>query len=149
MKINLRVNLVSGIFAVLFGIFFRIMIPYQIVTKRRLDTNAVGSDYLPKMVAVICIVIGVALIIQSLLFKKEKIVKINLRDEARVSVVAAIILAYIILMPKIGFLISSIVATALILLFLKCKKWHYYVIIATLSALVHFSFTYGLSIHLP
>ena len=149
MEFKIRVNLASGIFAVLFGIAFWLLIPYQIISKQRLVTNAVGSDFVPKRVAIIIIILGLSLIIQSLLLKKDKSVNVVLRDEGRVFVVVAIIFANILLMPKIGFLVTSIASTAIILLFLKCKKWHYYAVTAALAAVIYFSFKYGLYIRLP
>lgn len=149
MKIKLKKNLCSGIFATIFGSVILWQIPYQILAKRSFATAAVGSDYLPRIMAMVLIVLGVMLLGQSLILKNDKTVELDLREEGRVLVAIAIMVAYVALTPRFGFLWTSIVANVLLLAFLRCRKWQYYLLVAALCAAVYFSFKYGMDVKLP
>jgi uncharacterized membrane protein len=146
---KVRRNFCSGIFAMVFSVALWITIPFQISGKKLAYTAAVGSDYLPKIVAVCCFVTGVLMLINSLVLKKEKFIEINFKRELKVLGTVAVMLLFTVLSPLIGFLVSSILAMVLTLLFLKCRIWHYYLIMSLLATFVYFSFKYLLNVRLP
>jgi hypothetical protein len=146
---KVRRNLCSGIFAIGFSIALWILIPLQISGKRMAYTNAVGSDYLPRIAAVCCFVVGIAMLINSVVLKKEKYIEIYLKDEARVLGAVAVMFIFVFLSPIIGFLITSIFAMVLILLYLKCRKWHYYLVMSLLGAFIYVTFKFLLNVKLP
>jgi hypothetical protein len=149
MLIKLRRNLSSGVLSITIGVALYALIPYCITTKRQIQTAAIGSDYLPRLVAVLLVIMGLFMAVQSLVFKKDTVAVINLKEELRIFALMGILIAYSIAVMFTGFLIASIIALGFMLLLLKCRKWHYYLIIAVLTAFVYFSFRYGLNIRLP
>jgi hypothetical protein len=112
-------------------------------------TAAVGSDYLPRIVAVCCFVVGLVMLANSLLLKKDKIIEVLLKAEAKVLGVVAIMFVFIVLSPLIGFLVSSILTMVLILAYLRCRKWHYYLSMTLLAGFVYFTFKLLFNVKLP
>jgi uncharacterized membrane protein len=146
---RLRKNLCSGVFSLVFSVLLWILIPLQISGKRMLYTAAVGSDYLPRIVAVCCFAVGLVMLVNSLLLKKEKIIEIHLKAEARVLGAVTVMFIFIVLSPLIGFLVSSILAMVLILVYLKCRKWHYYLSMVLLAGFIYVTFKFLLNVRLP
>jgi hypothetical protein len=126
-----------------------VLIPYHITVRRAVQTSAIGSDYLPRVVAVFLAVIGAVMVIQSLVFKKDSVTVINLGEELRILALMGLLILYGIMVNVIGFLIASIAVLEFVLVLLKCRKWHYYAIVALLTAVIYFSFRYGLNVRLP
>lgn len=149
MKVSVKKNLWSGIFAVAFGTLVWWQIPYQILSKRRFATAAVGPEYLPRIMAIVLVVLGIMLIVQSVALRKDKAIILDLYEEGRVLVAIAMMAVYVAVTPRLGFLWSSIAVNVLLLLYLRCRNWRYYLVIVAATAAVYFSFKYGLDVKLP
>lgn len=72
-----------------------------------------------------------------------------LRSELRAGGVFAIMVLYAILMPRIGFIISSIVASMIILFLLNARKWYFYAIMLAAVFLIYYVFKFQLYVQLP
>lgn len=149
MKLTLRKNLSGGIFAIVLGVVLRIMLPYNIKSKIHNVTSAVGPDYLPKIIIILMIACGAGLILQSLVFKKDQTVTIVLRDEFRPLVYMGMLVLYALLMPKIGFLVTSLIFAMLSMWVMESKNWRHYLYVAILVVAVWAGFRFGLGVPLP
>ena len=148
-NMTLKKNLVSGTAAVITGILLRIMLPYGIKSKVNTLTAAVGPAYLTKLVIYGMILCGIGLIATSLIFKKDESIEIELGDEGRVMIYFALLLAYMISMKYAGFLIASLVFSAVSMRLMEDRNWKHYLYIELLVVVIFVSFKYGLRVTLP
>lgn len=147
MKINFKSNLVSGIVSTIFAIALWLIIPIQCVD---VSNKMIKSDFLPKMIAVIILVCGIWLIVQSVLKPdKEKIVTLDLKKEGRVAIYMAALIIYTLIFAKIGFLFSSLLLSLFTLAFVKEKRPVFYLIVIIYVTAIFFIFKYALGIPLP
>lgn len=149
MKLRIKKNLWSGIVAVAFSAVLWFALPYCIKSKVNTLTSAVGPDYLPRLIIILMAICGVCLMIYSLVFKKDETVEVVLKEEARTFVFIALILAYILLMPILGFLITTLAFSCLALFFMETRKPSHYAVIAVLVVGIFVGFKYGLKVPLP
>lgn len=149
MKITLRKNLWAGIFSALFGVVFWLLIPVYIRSKVITNTSAVGPDYMPRLVAGLMILLGVGLIVQSLVFKKDSTVTIVLRQELHALIIFVVLLVYVLLLPIAGYLIATPLFGCGLLALTRDKKWPHYVVLIALSGLVYCLFRFLLHVPLP
>lgn len=149
MKITIKKNLWSGIVTVVASVILWFALPYCIKSQVTSLTAAIGPDYLPRLMIALMGICGAGLIITSLVFKKDDTVEVDLKDELRTFLFVAIILAYILLMPVIGFLLSTILFSCIALFFMETRKPLHYIVVIILSALIFVGFKYGLMVSLP
>ena len=149
MKITIKKNLWSGIITVVASLILWFALPYCIKSQVTSLTAAVGPDYLPRLIIALMGICGIGLIITSLVFKKDDTIEVNLKDELRTLLLVVIILAYILLMPVIGFLLSTILFSCIALFFMETRKPLHYVVVIVLSVLIFVGFKYGLTVSLP
>lgn len=148
-QVKLKKNLSSGIIGTLFGAVMLIAIPYCIKAKISLVSSGIGPDYLPRLVAVLMICCGIGLVFQSLVLKKDEEVVIEFDKESHALLFAAAMIIYVILLPIIGFVLSSILFASASLFLMECKKPMYYLSTALLVLVIFAAFKYGLSVALP
>lgn len=149
MKIKLKKNLCSGVFAVLLGGGVLLSLPYTIKMKVAAITSAVGPDYLPKLVLGIMILCGIGLIFTSLVLKKDEVVEIDISLEKKVLLYMGIFILYGIALHFIGFVISSLLFASLSLYLMESKKPQYYITAAVVVVVIFAAFKYGLKVPLP
>ena len=148
--IKIKTNLIGGLSSILFSIALWIIIPLQIdLTRDNSSRFSINAQFLPKLAAIVICVLGIALILQSLVFKKEKIYLFDTHKELRPLLFCLIIIAYVILIPIIGFLVSSILMSCGGLLFLRTKKILYYIIALVSAAVIYITFSLLLNVSLP
>lgn len=148
-KITLKKNLGSGTAAVVIGVFLRMILPYSIKSKVNTVTAAVGPAYLPKLVIYGMILCGIGLIAVSLVLKKDEAVEIELGAEGHVLIYFALLLAYMTAMKYMGFLIASLVFSAVSMRLMEDRSWKHYLYIELLVVIIFVSFKYGLRVSLP
>lgn len=147
--ITLKKNLASGTTAIVIGVFLRLILTYSIKSKVNTVTSAVGPAYLPKLVIYGMILCGIGLLITSLVLKKDEEMEIEFGSEGHVLVYFALLLAYMIAMKYVGFLIASLVFSAISMWLMECRKWTYYLYIELLVVVIFVAFKYGLRVPLP
>ena len=80
MKFKIRTNLVTGILMGLFSGFMLYVMPKQ-VRVPAFDSGAPSPRIIPGICLVVILICSIVLIIQSLVFKKEKIVEFDWEKE--------------------------------------------------------------------
>jgi len=146
---TIKKNLTSGIIAVVAGAILWFMLPYAIDAKVIVISAGIGPDYLPKIVIMIMIASGIGLVFQSLVLKKDETVVIVHSDELHALLYSIIIIGYVLILPFIGFILSSIIFSVLSLLIMESKHIKHFFIIVLLVIAVFIGFKYGLSVSLP
>ena len=150
-----------GIFFLGFSIFIWIIVPFEISDSKHF---ALGPRFFPRVISIILGLVSVGFVISTLFKHKkdmsgktaaddgnrtaEKIRRIPF-DEVRAVLVFACMLIYALLMPIIGFVISSILTAGIILFILGGRKWYYYGIVALSVLLIYYVFKYLLYVQLP
>ena len=148
-EIKIKKNLASGIISVLAGTVLWLMIPYCIKSKVNYLTSSIGPTYMPKLIVIVMIVCGVGLIIQSLILKKDETVTISISDELRVLIYLGLLIAYILLLPILGFILTSGLFVCCSLWLMESRNKFHYLTALIIVLLVFVGFKYGLSVNLP
>ena len=146
MKIRYRSNLASGIASLVFSALLFWLIPLQIGVEQ-VVSYGVNSRTIPYGIAIVLAVCGVALIVQSLVFKKDSYKEIVLHEEIPEVLLFAALLVYIFIFEK-EWPLSTAALGCITLWLSKCKKWYYYLIVAALAIGMYFLFVNVLHIRL-
>lgn len=145
-KIEYPSNLVSGIASIIMGIALWFLIPMQVDVEMT-KTYGITSRTIPYAIAVLFVVGGIVLIIQSLVFKKEKMMVLELSTELRPLIMIAAMIAYANVFKK-EWPLSTAALACLALALSRCKKWYYYVIVIAMTLGLYFLFVNVLYIRL-
>ena len=148
MTIKLRTNLIGGLLGLIIAAIIWFVIPVQVKVMQA-STYSVDARFMPRLVTLIIALMSIVLLIQSLVLKKERIVDIIIKEETRVIVFYLILVAYVVLIPIIGFLISTLLISLGTLLYLRCKRKSYYIITGVIVAGIYLAFIFLLNVPLP
>ena len=146
MKIRYRCNLVAGIASILFGLVVVLLTPYQISLGYG-ESNGITPRTIPYALGAICMVLGAVLVIQSLVFKKDKVKELVVKQELKAILYMLMLLIYCLLF-KVNFILASTFLGCITLVFLKCKKPLYYVIIVVTALILYALFTQVLHVRM-
>lgn len=147
MKIRYRSNAAAGVVSIVLGVICLFLIPRQIGEDYAV-TYGITSRTVPYAVAVLWIVCGLALVVQSLLLKKDEVKELDLKKEGKALAYMAVLLVYAILFNK-SYLLSTAFLGAVTLVFLGCRKKLFYVIVLALVAALYLLFSQVLHIQMP
>jgi len=149
MQIKIRSNLVGGIASLCFGLLLILMIPSHINLTTSSGSVLINQRFFPGFSAALMGVMGIVLLFQSLVLKKEKIIVVDTKDELRMLLYFVIIVVLVFLMKYIGFLVTSCLITVFSFVFFKCRKIFYYIWSLVFVVGVYFLFKVALGIPLP
>ena len=147
MKVQYRSNLVSGIVSIILGIICMVIIPRQIGEDYS-ATYGITSRTIPYAVAILWLICGAVLIIQSLILKKDETKVLDVPKEIKAAGYMLIILIYAILFKK-SFLFSTMFLGAATLAFTGSKKKTFYLIVLAMVAVLYLLFAKVLHVQLP
>lgn len=144
MKIKLNSNMVAGAIFFAISLALNFLLPSQIKTY---ETGSITAATVPTLLIRCLIACSVILLVQGILSKEKKIYCINAGLFTRVSfrrmkpvVYIAMLLAYAILMPRIGFIIASLLLANGILAYFGTRKRLFYLIASANVFLAYFAF---------
>lgn len=140
-------NIFVSILVILIGIFAL----FQVKSFPQGQNNVVGPGFFPGLIAIILIVLGVILFAQSIRMKKDDDVKVNLFDKENklAYIIMLITLVYLIAINYIGFIISSIIYLAiLIVLYGEKNKLKALIYSSVISLVIYFVFNVLLNVPL-
>ena len=106
MKFKIKTNLVSGIIMGLLSAFLLYVMPKQ-VRVPAFDSGAPSPRIIPGICLVVILLCSIILIIQSLVFKKEKIVEFDWNKEKPAILLILLLCIYVFLIIKLGFILAS------------------------------------------
>lgn len=145
--IKFRPNLVAGIVSTIFGAAVCILTPSQ-VSIGFSESVGVTPRTFPYVLGAVCALFGVLLIIQSLVLKKDTVKELDLAKELKALAYVAVLILYAVLF-KISFIAATAILGVATLVFLRCKKPLYYVIVLVTVVLLYLALTQLLHIRLP
>lgn len=149
-KRGLNINLFAGIFCLTMSALFL----YASWTYPKLDRVGliVGARLFPKIVSVGMLVSSIAVILQALLKPqpREAYTGEEKREYLRALAVIALCIAYVLVMPFLGFLITSVIFTAAAQVIFGNRNIPSLVLVSILFPVaLYAAFRYGLSVLLP
>lgn len=147
MKIRYRSNAAAGVASIALGVICLILIPRQIGEDYAV-TYGITSRTVPYAVAALWIVCGAALLIQSLLLKKDVVKELDVKKEAKALAYMAVLLVYAILFTK-SFLLSTAFLGVVTLVFLRSRRKLFYAVVLALVAALYLLFSQVLHIQMP
>ena len=118
---KIRTNLVSGIIFGIFSIIFILLVPSQIPVPVY-ENGGPSPRIIPYIVLVGILICSVALIIQSLVFKKERIIVFDLKIEKAALTILGIMILFGVVMVKLGFIVSVVGVLPILLFVLGERK---------------------------
>lgn len=147
MKLKYRSNLIAGIVSIILGLVCWKIIPMQIAEDYSV-TYGITSRTVPYAVAVLWIVCGGILIIQSMILKKDEIKVLDAAKEAKALGYMAVLIIYALLFRK-SFLISTTFLGVVTLAFTGSKKKSYYMIVVAVVVVLYLLFSKVLHVQMP
>ncbi|MCQ2442805.1 MAG: tripartite tricarboxylate transporter TctB family protein [Oscillospiraceae bacterium] len=148
MKIKIKTNLVSGIIMGLVSLILLVVMPKQ-VRVPAFDSGAPSPRIIPGICLVLMLVFSIVLIIQSLVFKKEKIVEFDWAVEKPAIVLILIMCVYVALIIYIGYIPASIITFLAVQFYCGERKLPIYIYTVAAAVLIYFLFKNVFYISLP
>lgn len=148
MKFKIKTNLVSGIVMGLFSAFMLIVMPQQ-VRVPAFDSGAPSPRIIPGICLVVTLLCSIILIVESLVFKKEKIVVFDWEKEKPAILLIVALCIYVFLIIKIGFILASAIIFSLILFYCGERKPFIYIFTIAMAVGIFFLFSSVFHVSLP
>ena len=148
MKFKIKTNLWSGIIMGALSLILLAIMPYQ-VRVPAYDSGAPSPRIIPGMCLVLMLFFSVVLIIQSLVFKKERIVEFDWKKEKPAILLIALLCLYVALMLLVGFIPASAITFIAILFFCGERKPFIYIFTIAAAVGIFFLFKYVFTVSLP
>ena len=148
MKIKIRTNLVTGILMALFSGYMLYVMPKQVKVPAY-DSGAPSPRIIPGICLVVILACSIVLIVQSLVFKKEKIVEFDWSKEKPAILLIALLCVYVFLIIKIGFILASAITFVILLYYSGERKPFIYIFTIALAVGIYFLFTQVFHVSLP
>lgn len=148
MKFKIKTNLVTGIVMGLFSAFMLIVMPQQ-VRVPAFDSGAPSPRIIPGICLVVTLLCSVILIVESLVFKKEKIVEFDWSKEKPAVLLILALCVYVFLIIRIGFILASAVIFSLILFYCGERKPFIYIFSIAMAVGIYFLFSKVFHVSLP
>lgn len=148
MKFKIKTNLVTGIVMGLFSAFMLIVMPQQ-VRVPAFDSGAPSPRIIPGICLVVTLLCSIILIVQSLVFKKEKIVVFDWEKEKPAILLIVALCIYVFLIIKIGFILASAIIFSLVLFYCGERKPFIYIFTIVMAVGIFFLFTKVFHVSLP
>ena len=150
MKVKLNSNMITGVLFLIVSVALHILIPSQI---RTYETSAVTAATVPTLLIrgmILCILLVQGILskekteytISGAIFTKENLLRL------KPVIYIAMLIAYALLLPHIGFIISSLLLANGILLYFGTRKWWFYAIASANVIVAYFAFQ-AMSVTLP
>ncbi len=147
-KFKIKTNLVTGIVMGLLSAFLLYVMPKQ-VRVPAYDSGAPSPRIIPGVCLVIILLCSVILIVQSLVFKKEKIVEFDWEKEKPALLLILLLCIYVFLIIKIGFIIASAIIFIIVLAYCGERKPFIYIFTIALAVGIYFLFSKVFHVSLP
>ena len=125
-----------------------LIMPYQ-VRVPAYDSGAPSPRIIPGMCLVLMLFFSVVLIIQSLVFKKERIVEFDWNKEKPAILLIALLCLYVALMLLVGFIPASAITFIVILFYCGERKPFIYIFTIAAAVGIYFLFKYVFTVSLP
>lgn len=147
-KFKIKTNLVSGIIMGAAALLLIILMPSQIRVPAY-DSGAPSPRIIPGICLAIMLVSSIALIIQSLVLKQEKVVEFDWAKEKPAILLIVGMCVYIGLMLCIGYVLASLIVFPLVLFYVGERKPGPYIVVLISAFVIFLLFKNVFNISLP
>ena len=130
------------------SILLLILMPTQ-VRIPAYDSGAPSPRIIPGICIVIMLIFSIVLIIQSLVFKQEKIVEFDWNKEKPAILLIALLCVYVALIMLIGFIPASALTFIAVLFYCGERKPFIYIFTIAAATGIYFLFKYVFTVSLP
>lgn len=148
MKIKIKTNLWSGIIMGVLSLVLLILLPQQ-VRIPAYDSGAPSPRIIPGICIILMLIFSIVLIIQSLVFKKEKIVEFDFNKEKPAILLILLLCVYVALIIIVGFIPASIITFVVLLAYCGERKPFIYIFAIVFAVAIFFMFKYIFNVSLP
>ena len=148
MKVKIKTYFWSGMIMGLFSLLMLAVMPSQ-VRLPMFDSGAPSPRIIPGICLVGMLVCSAILLIQSLVFRKEKIVEFDWKKEKPCIVLILLLCAYVALTIWIGFIPAVVIIFPIILFYCGERKSLIYIFTIAAGIGIFFLFKYVFHISLP
>lgn len=147
-KFKIKTNLVSGILMGAIALLLLVLMPGQ-VRVPAFDSGAPSPRIIPGICLGIMLVSSIALLIQSLVLKQEKVVEFDWEKEKPAILLIVGMCAYIGLMLCIGYVLASLIIFPLVLFYVGERKPGPYIVVLIAAFVIFLLFKNVFNISLP
>lgn len=113
------------------------------------DSGAPSPRIIPVLCLILMLIFSIVLIIESLVFKKEKIVEFDWEKEKPAILLILLLCVYVALVIWIGFIPASVMVFVIILLYCGEKKTWIYIFTIVAAIGIYFLFKEVFTVSLP
>jgi putative tricarboxylic transport membrane protein len=147
-KFKIKTNLVSGILMGAIALLLLVLMPGQ-VRVPAFDSGAPSPRIIPGICLGIMLVSSIALLIQSLVLKQEKVVEFDWKKEKPAILLIVGMCVYIGLMLCIGYVLASLIVFPLVLFYVGERKPGPYIVVVVSAFAIFLLFKNVFNISLP
>ena len=147
-KFKIKTNLVSGILMGAIALLLLVLMPGQ-VRVPAFDSGAPSPRIIPCICLGIMLVSSIALLIQSLVLKQEKVVEFDWEKEKPAILLIVGMCVYIVLMLCIGYVLASLIVFPLVLFYVGERKPGPYIVVLVSAFAIFLLFKNVFNISLP
>lgn len=147
-KFKIKTNLVSGIIMGVIALILILVMPSQ-VRVPAYDSGAPSPRIIPGICLAIMLVSSIALIIQSLILKQEKVVEFDWAKEKPAILLILGMCVYIGLMLCIGYVLASLIVFVGVLIYVGERKPGPYIVAIVAAFVIFLMFKNVFKISLP
>ena len=147
-KFKIKTKLVSGILMGAIALLLLVLMPGQ-VRVPAFDSGAPSPRIIPGICLGIMLVSSIALLIQSLVLKQEKVVEFDWEKEKPAILLIVGMCVYIVLMLCIGYVLASLIVFPLVLFYVGERKPGPYIVVVVSAFAIFLLFKNVFNISLP
>lgn len=147
-KFKIKTNLVSGILMGAIALLLLVLMPGQ-VRVPAFDSGAPSPRIIPGICLGIMLASSIALLIQSLVLKQEKVVEFDWEKEKPAILLIVGMCVYIGLMLCIGYVLASLIVFPLVLFYVGERKPGPYIVVVVSAFAIFLLFKNVFNISLP
>lgn len=148
MKFKIKTNLATGVIMGIISVVLLLLLPSQI-REPAFDSGAPSPRLIPALCIVIMLISSIALIIQSLVLKKEHIVEFDWQKEKPAIILIIAMCIYVVLILCIGYVLGSIITFIAVLFYCGERKPGTYIVAIVAAVLICLMFRNIFHISLP
>lgn len=147
-KFKIKTNLVTGILMGAFSLFLLLTMSEQIRIPAY-DSGAPSPRIIPTICIIIMLISSIALIIQSLVLKQEKVVEFDWEQQKPIILMIIGLCAYVGLMLCIGYVLASLIVFPVMLFYCGERKPGPYIVSVIAAFAIFLMFKNIFNISLP
>ena len=149
-KMKLYPSLLGPILFIILGVTIMLLMPSQVKIR---DDQAITARTFPTFLTMIMMGGAIILLLREGLkvLRKEPIesIELELLTEVKALILMGMLILYAFLMSRIGFMVSSVIYSILMMYYFRVKNWKYYIIVIVAAVLIGIIFRYVLNVRLP